>query len=289
MKHPFLKSPQSWRVLAVRWAALLSAALFWLSACAVPGEADPAQVDPTVPAVTLNVMAAASLTGAFEELGAQFEKGHPGVRVQFNFGGSQQLAQQLVQGAPVDVFASANQKQMEAVITAGRVEAGTARPFAFNRLVVVIPKENPAGLRGLADLARPGLKLVFAAPEVPVGQYSLDFLAKASAAGTWGADYGARVQANIVSYEESVKSVLTKVALGEADAGIVYVSDITGPQAARVWRMEIPDDLNVVAAYPMAPIRDSAHPALAQAFVDWVLSEEGQAVLMKWGFIPVSQ
>jgi len=251
--------------------------------------ASAAAVDPSPPPVTLTVMAAASLTGAFEDLGSQFEADHPGVTLQFNFAGSQQLAQQLEQGALADVFASANPAQMNVVVETGRIARDAPKTFVQNRLVVVFPKDNPAGLAGLGDLANANLKLVFAAPEVPAGQYSLDFLDKAAAEGRYGAGYKEKVLANVVSYEENVKSVLTKVALGEADGGIVYTSDVTGPDAGRVGQIEIPEDLNVIATYPIAAIQDSPHPDEARQFVDFVLSSEGQAVLGRYGFMAAPQ
>ena len=243
----------------------------------------PAQGGP----VTLNVFAAASLTGPFTEIGALFEARRPGVTVTFNFAGSQQLARQIIEGAPADVFASANAANMDGAVEAGSVAAGAPQTFARNRLVVVLPKDNPASLNSLQDLARPGLKLVFAAQEVPVGQYSLDFLEKASADPAFEATFKDGVIRNVVSYEDNVKAVLAKVALGEADAGIVYSSDAAGEDAARVGRLDIPESLNVVAGYPIAPVAASKNPALAQAFVDLALSPEGQAVLAKYGFIPV--
>lgn len=256
------------------WAALYFLLVMLAAGCA-----------PQAEPVTLTVMAAASLKAPFEELGKAFEADHPGVTVMFNFGGSQQLAQQLSQGAPADVFASANAKQMDLVVDAGRIEQSAVRPFTRNVLVVVVPKSNPANLTGLADLARGGYKLVLAAQEVPVGGYTLEFLDKAEAAGTFGAGYKAGVLVNVVSYEENVKTVLTKVALGEADAGIVYSSDVSGADAAKVTQIEIPADLNVVAEYPIAVIKDSAHKDLAGEFAALVLSEAGQAVLEKYGFM----
>jgi molybdate transport system substrate-binding protein len=240
-------------------------------------------------AVDLNVFAAASLTDAFGEIGEVFEADHPGVTVIFNFAGSQQLAQQINEGAPADVFASANNRQMEVVIEAGEVTSGTQQTFVRNRLVVIYPQDNPAGLAALQDLANPGLKVVFAAQEVPVGQYSQDFLDKAAADPAFGATFKDAVVANVVSYEENVKAVLTKVALGEADAGIVYTSDISGAQAGRVGRLDIPDALNVIASYPIAPASAAQHPDLAQAFIDLVVSAEGQAILAKHNFIPAAQ
>lgn len=269
--------------------------LFILSGCATQSPASPTQapdnliipaVTPTPQEVDLNLFAAASLTEAFTEIGEQFQFTHPGVTVLFNFAGSQQLAQQINEGAPADVFASANQKQMQVVVDAGSVSSGSPHVFARNRLVVIIP----AGINwitSLADLAKPGLKLVLAAAEVPVGQYSIDFLDKASADPAYGAGYKDGVLANVVSYEDNVKAVLAKVALGEADAGIVYLTDISGNDASKVNRLEIPDALNVIAEYPIAPIAGSPFPETAQALIDFILSPDGQAILQIYNFLPV--
>jgi molybdate transport system substrate-binding protein len=235
----------------------------------------------------LTVFAAASLTGPFYEIEALFEAAHPEVTLVLNFAGSQQLAQQIIQGAPADVFASANHTQMALVVEAGEIREGSQQVFAGNRLVVIFPSDNPAGIGELKDLAGPGLKLVFAAQEVPVGQYSLGFLEKASADPAFGPDYKDNVLGNIVSYEDNVKAVLTKVALGEADAGFVFVSDISGEAGLQVGRLEIPDPLNVVASYPIAPVEGNDHPELVQAFIDLVLSPEGQNILAKYHFLPV--
>ena len=234
-------------------------------------------------------MAAASLTEAFQELATQFEAQNSGITVTFNFAGSQQLAQQLAEGAPTDVFASANPKQMETVVDASRVDAAAIQTFAHNRLVVIYPEEYPVGLDGLEDLARPGLKLVMAAKEVPVGEYSLEFLEKAGQEPALGPSFQQAVLKNIVSYEENVKAVLNKVALGEADAGIVYKSDVSGEVAGKIGQIMIPDELNVIASYPIAVLKDSQHAAQAQAFVDFVLSPTGQEILAKYGFMPAQK
>jgi len=249
----------------------------------------PTEVPTSSPAqpIDLNIFAAASLTDAFGEIGELFEVDHPGVTVLFNFAGSQQLAQQINEGAPVDVFASANKKQMDVVIESAGIISGTQQPFVKNRLVVIFPNDNPAGLAELQDLAKPGLKLVLAAQEVPVGQYSLNFLDKAVVDPAFGTTFKDDVLNNVVSYEDNVKAVLTKVALGEADAGIVYLSDISGEDAGKVSRIDIPDELNVIATYPIAPVKESENPDLAQAFINLVLSQEGQDILAKYNFIPV--
>jgi molybdate transport system substrate-binding protein len=242
---------------------------------------------PTTEAATLNVFAAASLTGAFTEIGAAFGAAHPGATVVFNFAGSNQLATQIAANAPADVFASANAAQMDAAVASGRIDAEGTRPFVTNRLVVVVPADNPTGITTLQDLAIPDTLIVLAAGEVPAGRYSLAFLDKAAAGAAFDPGYKEAVLANVVSYEENVRSVLNKVALGEADAGIVYASDLVGVDG--VAALAIPDALNVVAQYPIAPLNDSARPDLAAAFVAWVLSNAGQAVLAEYGFGPGGQ
>jgi molybdate transport system substrate-binding protein len=271
--------------------SLLAVGLILLLAGCGPQSADLPGTSVTAPAeqVELDVFAAASLTEPFTEIGRLFEADHPGVTVVFNFAGSQQLAQQINLGAPADVFASANNIQMDAVIEAGRIEDRSQLVFVNNRLVVIYPEDNPASLSRLQDLARPGLKLVFAAPEVPVGRYSVAFLEKAAEDPAFSPNFRDDVLQNVVSYEDNVKSVLAKVTLGEADAGIVYTSDISGADAGKVGRMDIPDALNVVATYPIAPVKDTDRPELANAFIEFVLSPEGQATLASFGFIPVAK
>ncbi|MGH2538496.1 MAG: molybdate ABC transporter substrate-binding protein [Candidatus Promineifilaceae bacterium] len=231
------------------------------------------------------VFAAASLAEAFAELARGFEADHPGVAVVLNLAGSQQLAQQLSQGAPADVFASANQHQLEAAVQSGRVPAGAARPFAGNRLVVVYPAANPAGVVALGDLAQPGLKLVLAAAEVPAGTYAQAFLEQAAADPALGMAFRQAVLDNVVSYEENVRAVLSKVELGEADAGIVYSSDAQAAGAA-VGRLAIPEALQSPAVYPIAAVSDAPEPALAADFIAFVLSPAGQAILEAHGFLP---
>ena len=234
--------------------------------------------------VTLTVFAAASLADAFTQMGKQFDAANPGVTTEFNFAGSNQLATQINEGAPADVFASANIAQMDAVVESGRVAADAPVLFVTNRLVVVIPADNPGEIQSLQDLAEPGKLIVLAAEEVPVGRYSLEFLDKASADPAFGDSFRDDVLANVASYEENVRSVLNKVALGEADAGIVYTSDLFG--VAGIESLEIPDALNVLAEYPIAALSGSENPDVAAAFVEYVLSTPGQAVMMYFGFSP---
>jgi molybdate transport system substrate-binding protein len=260
-----------------------------LAGCRPAAQPPAATTAHTAPARTeLTVFAAASLTDAFNAVKEDFEALYPHVTVIYNFGASSALAQQLVAGAPADVFASANNTQMNVTIEGGRVVSGTTRTFARNRLVVIVPTGNPGEVQTLQDLAKPGLLVVLAAAEVPVGQYSLEFLDKAVQDPAFGPAFKDEVLANVVSYEENVRAVLTKILLGEGDAGIVYTSDITGEAADQVERLDIPDALNTIASYPIAPVEDSAHAEMAQAFVDYVLAPEGQAVLAEFGFIPAA-
>lgn len=232
------------------------------------------------------VFAAASLTEAYTEIGESFETAYPGTTVTCNFAGSQQLAQQIAQGAPADVFASANSRHMQSAIASGHVVSGTQQVFAHNRLVAIVSNDSPVAVTRLDDLAIPDLKLILAAQEVPVGNYTLEFLNKAATDDTLGSAYKEAVLANVVSYEQNVKAVVTKIVLGEGDAGIVYSSDVTADAAAHITTIDIPDHLNTIATYPIAPVRDSVRPHTAQAFIDYVCSAEGQAVLQKHGFIP---
>jgi molybdate transport system substrate-binding protein len=241
----------------------------------------PAEPAPSV----VNVFAAASLTEAFGEIGRTFEQGHPELMVQFNFAGSQQLALQMEQGAPADVFASADQRWMDFVKNKDLIE-GEAPVFARNRLVVIVPKTNPARIQRLPDLVRRGTKIVLSAEAVPVGRYSREALAKLATAEGYPAGYDRRVLANVVSQEENVKSVVAKVQLGEADAGMVYRSDVTPAVARYVRVFEIPDESNVIAEYPIAVVKSSRHPEAAQAFVDLVRSDEGQRILRQHGLLP---
>ncbi len=251
---------------------------------ALPPTVTPAQAPAS--ARTLTVLAAASLTESFTELGSMFEAHNPGVKVTFSFAGSQQLAQQLDQGVSADVFASASPKYMTAAVTSERVNQAEVQTFVKNRLVVIFPKDNPAGITTLKDLAKPGLKLDLADKAVPVGQYALDFLDKAVKDPGFDPQYKDNVLKNVVSYEDNVKSVVTKVSLGEADAGIVYVTDITADAAPKIGKLDIPDALNTVAVYPIAPISNSKNLDLAKAFIALVLSPDGQAIMPKYVFIP---
>jgi molybdate transport system substrate-binding protein len=235
---------------------------------------------------TLTVYAAASLTASFGEIGKAFEATNPGVTVIFNFAGTQALATQLTQGASADVFASANQTYMDNLVTANLVASGMPKDFVTNVLEVILPPANPANVQTLLDLAKPGLKLDLEDKSVPAGGYTLTILDNLSKDPTYGADFKTKVLANVVSYETDVKQVVAKVQLGEADAGIVYVTDAIA--APTLKTIVIPANFNVIARYPIAALINAPQPELAAAFVAYVLSTDGQAILKKWGFTPIA-
>jgi len=213
-----------------------------------------------------------------------FEKANPGVTVQYNFGGSPTLVTQLTQGAKADVFASADQPIMDNAVKSG-VIAGTPRIFAKNKLVIIVPKENKAGVTTPKDLAKPGIKFDTAQSSVPVGTYTQQALDNFAKLPDYGADFKANVNKNTVSQEDNVKAIVQKVLLGEADAGIVYATDA---QAAKdkLTLIAIPDAQNVIAIYPVAVVKETKQAALGQKFVDYLLSADGQAILQKYGFAP---
>lgn len=217
----------------------------------------------------VTVFAAASLTEAFTELAEDFEQAHPGTTVQFNFAGSSGLAQQIVQGAPADVFASANPKQMQVVADAGEV-AGQPVVFVTNTLQIVVPEGNPAGVAGLADFGREELRIALCAEQVPCGGVAAEAF---QAAGVTPAPD---------TLEEDVKAVLTKVRLGEVDAGLVYRTDVTA--ADGVEGIDFPEAAQAVTEYLIAVLAGAPDAEGARAFVDHVLSERGQDVLAGYGF-----
>ncbi len=235
---------------------------------------------------TLTVFAASSLTDAFTEMGNNFKAAHSGVEVVFNFGSSSTLATQLTEGAAADIFASANAKQMQVAVDGKRI-AGKPKTFAKNRLVLIVPADNPAKIQTLHDLANPGVKLVIAAPKVPVRDYTDAMIAKLVTDPNYGDAYKTAFTANVVSEEDNVRQVSAKVSLGEADVGLVYKSDVTPDIADKVIAIQIPDSINTLATYPIAATDNAADPKLAGDFIDYVRSDEGQDILVKWNFISV--
>ena len=218
---------------------------------------------------TVNVFAAASLQETFTTLKKQFEAAHPGVTITPNFGASSALAQSITQGSPADVFASASQTNMDQVVQAGA--ASTSKAFAKNVMEIAVPPANPAGITALADLTKPGVKVALCQAQVPCGSVAAKVFANA------------KVTVTPVSQEADVKSVLTKVQLGEVDAGVVYVTDVKAA-GDKVKGIEIPADVNASTSYPIATLAKAPNPDAAAAFTAYVLSSDGRSVLAAGGF-----
>lgn len=220
---------------------------------------------------TLTVLAAASLTEVFQEMGRRFEVAHPGARLSFNFGASSTLVHQVRAGAPADVLATADERTMQDAEQVGAV--GPPQSFATNSLAIVVARGNPERILSLADLSRPGLSLVLCAPEVPCGSLAAGVLRRA----------GVRVEPR--SLEANVKAVVSKVALGEADAGLAYLTDVAG-WAGRVEAVTIPPEHNLMTRYLVAVARGTGNRSLAEAFLSFVLSDEGRRIVVDAGFQP---
>jgi molybdate transport system substrate-binding protein len=254
--------------------ALSAAATIVLAACGESSSDDPASSGSSSAggelSGTLTVFAAASLTDVFGELGDQLMADNPGLEVQFNFAGSSALATQLTQGAPADVFASANQAQMTVVTDAG-LPAEEPTVFTENVLEIAVPADNPGNVTGLADFANPDLTLAVCAPDVPCG-----------AAATQMFD-AAGITAAPDTEEEDVRAALTKVQLGEVDAALVYASDVQSA-GSDVEGIEFPEAEDAVNEYPICLLAEAPNPGAAQAFIDLVLSDEGQEALEAAGF-----
>jgi molybdate transport system substrate-binding protein len=222
------------------------------------------------------VFAASSLTAAFTQIGKDFEEARPGVTVIFNFGPSDGLAGQIESEGVADVFASASATWMDDL--ASTTGVSDRADFARNELMIITPPDDPAGIGVIQDLAGPGVQLLLAADGVPVGDYGRQVLENAGIANP--------AAANVVSNEQDDASVVAKIASGEADAGIVYASDVTETMAPTVRAVAIPDDVNVIATYPIAVVKGSSSGDLARAFVRYVTRSHGQATLRSFGFLP---
>lgn len=240
------------------------------STSTAPGETGPAEDEGALEGTVL-VFAAASLTDAFGEVAAAFEAANPGVRVELNFGGSSSLREQILDGAPADVFASANESNMATVVDAGA--AGEPQTFVTNLLEIAVPAGNAAGVTGLEDFADPDLLIGLCAEEVPCGEFGREILASAG------------IEPSLDTNEPDVRSLLTKIEANELDAGIVYRTDILATGDA-VEGIAIPEEHNVIATYPIATLTEAPNDTVAAAFVAFVLSDEGQTILESYGFSP---
>jgi molybdate transport system substrate-binding protein len=232
----------------------------------------------------ITVFAAASLTDVFNAMGGAFEEANPNAHITFNFASSGTLVNQLSQGARADVFAAADQNTMNIAIRSGAI-TGQAQLFARNSLIVVVPSANPAHVTSLKDLAHPGLKLVTADASVPIGQYTQTMLMKASANPDYGSDFRAKFQANVVSQQTDDKQIVAQVQLGEADAAVVYATDITPATQHQLTALQIPPEFNTEVEYPIA-VSGGSNSVGGEAFVRFVLSPAGQAMLKTWNFLP---
>jgi molybdate transport system substrate-binding protein len=254
-----------------------------LASCGSSSSSSTSTPTPTASPVTLNVFGAASLKTAFEEIKTKFEVANPNVTVTYNFGGSNTLAQQITSGAPADVFASADTKNMAKVSSL----VNTPQTFAKNTVIVIIPANNPGNIKSSHDLANKGAKIAVANSSVPVGNYTLEVLDKMGQSSEYGSAYESAVKANFVTQETSVTGVVQKIELGEADAGFVYVSDAY-TAGSKVSSITIADQYDVIASYPIATVKASTHSSAAAAFVAYVLSSNGQAILTKYHFLSAS-
>jgi molybdenum ABC transporter, periplasmic molybdate-binding protein len=239
------------------------------------------------PGTTLTVFAAASLTGAFTDIGNTYEKQHPELKVDLAFDGTQALRTQIEQGASPDVFVSANTKHMNALKDAGFMDNETVVFFLENGMAVIVPADNPAGITSLSDLARPGVKLLIGTKDVPFGSYTRQVLDKMAADPGYGEAYRTAVMDNVISEETAVSTVVPKLMLGEADAAFVYKSDVKPEDKDKIHRIEIPAEYNVVAQYPLGILAESSQKSAAEAFIRFVTGPDGSAILTEYGFDPV--
>ncbi len=258
--------------------------LFTLNACSSPNQAvspsDAATTSPTI--VSLKIFAPSSLTEAAKELTTAYEAANAGVKIALEFGHSPTQRLQFAQGAVGDVFITASQKDMDDAVVDQTIAAGKPRIFATNQLVVILPANNPANIQNLEDLAKPGVRLLVAVVDTPIGKVTLNMLDKWDQ--QFGPGYKDKILANVVSNEAGVKPIVAKTKLGEGDAGIVYLTDtVSAPELKTIL---IPTELNMNTQLNVAPIGKAANPDHAASFTAYLMSSEGQAILKKWGFLP---
>jgi molybdate transport system substrate-binding protein len=232
-------------------------------------------------AVDLTIYGAASLAGVLDEVEAAYEAAAPGSKLTISTDSSAALATQIVQGAPADVFLSADTSNPTKLVDGG-FTAGEAVVFAGNELTVIVPKDNPVHIATPADLARSGVKVIAAGDEVPITKYATQLLANLAKESGYPADFESAYQANVVSKEDNVKAVVAKVALGEGDAGIVYVTDSRA--SGDVDTVDVPDAANVEASYAGVVVKASEQVEAAKAFLDWLAGPDGEAILGQFGF-----
>lgn len=235
----------------------------------------------------LKVAAAASLTGVLTDLATRYEAANPGTKVILNFDGSQALATQIRESADQDLFISADTRQMDLLRGAGLIENSSVKVVTRNRLAILVPAENPGKIEGLANLARPGVRLVLGTEEVPFGRYTRQMLNNTAKNSTYSPGFGSAVLKNAISMETAVTYVTSKLTLGEADAGIAYASDLPQNDRQTIRLIEIPDEVNVIATYPAGMLKESGRKQQAAAFLTYITSPEGEAAFEAYGFAPV--
>lgn len=240
---------------------------------------------PTPAPVGLTVYAAASLKGALDATKPAYEAANPGTTLTISIDSSAALRTQIEQGAPADVFLSADTKNAQALVDAGLAD-GAAVDFAANELVVIVPTDNPADIKTPADLATTGVTIIAAGDEVPITKYATQLVDTLAKEPGYPADFAASYQANVVSKEDNVKAVVAKIELGEGDAAIVYVTD--AKISTKVASVKVPDSANVVATYAGVVVTSSPSPDAAAAFLAWFAGPDGQAILSGFGFLPAS-
>ncbi len=280
-----------------RLAALVAALSFVFAACsggASPSPSSPSAAPPATPSsapataapatpVELTIYGAASLKGVLEKAKTAYEAKVPGTTLTISTDASSALAAKIEQGAPADVFLSADTKNPEGLVERGLTD-GPAVPFAGNELTVIVPTDNPAGIATPADLARAGVKVIAAGDEVPISRYARQLVDNLAKEPGYPPDFVAACQANIASKEDNVKAVVAKIELGEGDAGIVYVTDAAA--STKIATVDVPDSANVLATYAGVVVKASPNAAAAQAFLAWFGGPDGRAILASFGFLP---
>lgn len=271
-----------------RLAGLVLTVVTVVAACSGADTATPTAPPVSAPASTaagsLTIYAASSLTAAFTEMKTAYQTANPGVTLTLSFGASSTLETQIEQGAPADVFASADTSNPQKLVGKS-LAAGAITTFAGNLLTVIVPPANPAGIKTPADLARTGLKFVAAGDTVPITKYANMLLANLAKQPSYPAGFVAAVSANIVSKEDNVAAVVSKIELAEGDAAIVYVTDAS-TAGSKVTTITVPTAANVPATYGAVAVKASSNAAAAAAFISWLVSPGGQAILAKYGFLP---
>ena len=279
-------------------AALVSVLLFVLAACTnggasptastalstTPSTATSAAAPSAAPAA-LTIYGAASLKGVLDKVKTAYETANPGSTLTISTDSSATLETQIEQGAPADVFLSADTTNPKKLVDKG-LAAGAAVTFAGNKLTLIVPTANPAGIKTAADLAKTGVKVIAAGDAVPITKYATQLVTNLAKVADYPADFAAKYSANIASKEDNVKAIVAKIELGEGDAGIVYVTDAKA--SAKVTTIDVPDTANVPATYAGVVVKASKDAAAAQAFLTWFVDPDGQAILSTFGFLPPS-